>query len=305
MKIVNIILLISCFCFVFVQVVPSIAGVSSLDGIANTEYCAVKNEVGGVVTLEDGIDLGRPIGKGDRLFRIDNSRRNVEAETRLYDLENQLANTIAERRHLAVELDAWQRREERMATLVTKAAIPRTRHEDAETEVRRARDLIDVKDHQIAATQAAITQVERQLDLMSTEVGVAPCTGVVWSIAVNSGEYRENASTLLMIMSRPDIHIEAYFSEEYAERIRPGTRVEIEFVANATKIPGSVDFVRGVTGIDLDTQVEVAPDSFHQRRIVARIAVDTTRVFGPDEFYGVGRHMRVKVTDEALPRKPM
>jgi multidrug resistance efflux pump len=295
MKIVNSLILLIAIGYVGWMLYPRFADIRSVDAVLNTDPLTISNDVPGRVRFESTVETGAVLNAGDPLYEIVNTRYGRgELMVQYSTLKNQLANVVATRRSYEIERRQLQQDRRRQRALAETANVALATLEKLDNEIARLADLISIyRDHE-ADTRDALNDASQQLELWRSEVGKAPCDGVIWSKNSQTDEYKSIGSPLLSIIDPREIWVDAYFSVRYAELIEAGMEVTVEVIADGRTLLGRVEFVRsGVGRIAFDSAIEVPPESLRERLIVAHVRVSPDSVFTAQEFFGVGRSVRV------------
>jgi multidrug resistance efflux pump len=278
-----------------VTIKPKFTHIASVDSVINTDLITLKNDIPGIVSFADGIEPGAPISKEMTLYDISNARYgSAESATAHASLRNQLSGVIAERKSLQLALIQRQQEYERALALMSKNYVAKAQVEQIKHELDRIENLIKIKQQHENETREDLADVSAQLAMFKQEVGRSPCDGVVWSIIARSHEFREGTSPLLKLIDKNAVWIDAYFLEKEARYLVSKSPVSIEVVGSGMRLRGTIEFLRaGIGRIDFDSPVQIPPESFKRRVVVARISIASPNPFTASEFYGVGRSVRV------------
>ncbi len=90
---------------------------------------------------------------------------------------------------------------------------------------------------------AKISLANAKLNLSYTKI-VAPCTGYISNLAVESGDYAVVGQPLLVLVDRDSFRVHAYFQETKLRSIQPGDRAVVTLMSHPdAPIPGEVESI--------------------------------------------------------------
>ena len=221
----------------------------------------VAAEISGTVS-EVAVTSNQLVDKGDLLFRIDNTRYELDVETAEANLEAARQATGAS----TAAVDAAEAQVEAARAGFVRAQkdadrMIRIREEDpgaiSQRRIDSAIASLDVARAQVAAAEASLEQARQNLgqtgednsrilqaqsmldqaivNLERTDV-VAPDDGIVTDVRVDRGNFAQAGAPLVTFLATKDVWIQADFTENNLGNIKRGDPVQIVFDA----LPGRV-----------------------------------------------------------------
>ncbi|MCK5014852.1 MAG: HlyD family secretion protein, partial [Candidatus Omnitrophica bacterium] len=155
------------------------------------------------------------------------------------------------------------------------------------------------KEKYLVYLKKRLKEIERQIELQKRSVVKAPSEGVIWSILTKNGEHVDLGDELFQIVNPDEIWVDAFFSERYAAKLKPGQRMMVQLLGTDEQWDGEVVFVRGGSGrVTYNAAVEMPPILMSRRLVSVRLKVNWRDYFKDSEFFGVGRSMTVKLNRE-------
>lgn len=297
LSIMRVLLLVVCCILILAILTRKFTNITSDNGVINTDIITLRNSIPGYVTFSPSIRPGTPIKEGSIIYTVENSRYgNIESVAQYYSLKNQLNSLTADIASLEIELIQHKKDYRRFVFLVATNSASTEQLEHIQTDLDRVNSLVKAKKQHVQETHKDLTDVVVQLKLFKTEEGRSLFQGVIWSVIARSGEYMASASSLLEIIDKNNVWVDAYFSEKHADNLKPHHPVTIKVIASGEEWEGKIEFIRaGVGRIAFNSPVEIPPESFKERMVVARVSIDTPNTFSAQEFYGIGRSVRVRI----------
>ncbi len=293
----KILLILTCGILIVLIVARNLTQITSDDGVINTNIVTLRNSIPGYVTFSPLIRPGVPIKKGSVVYTVNNSRYgNIESVAQYHSLKSQLNSLVADRKGLELERIDYKKEYRRFAALVSAKSASEVELERIKTKLDRVESLLKIKTQHEQNTSKDLSDITAQLELFKKEKGKSSFEGVIWSVITRSSEYKKIASPLFEVIDKNSIWVDAYFSEKYANDLRTGLPVTIEVISSGKKLKGKIVFIRaGVGRINFNSPTQKPPASFKERKIVARVSIDTPGMFSAAEFYGIGFSVRVNV----------
>ena len=272
-----------------------LTSLESEQAVINAEIIEIRTPITGVLEIND-VRPGMLLEKGKPLFRVENPRfGDRETVAQFNTLQTLVESLRAELASARRELEVAGVEQERARRLYKAQVIARVEKELAETRCVTLRQLVDVKTQQLARTAKRAQEMEAQMTLQKASVVTMPTDGLIWSITGKSGE-QANSNTLVMEVINPArIWVDAFFAERHAKQLKPGLPAIVRSLDSTASWRGHLQSIRaGVGRMAYDTTVAIPPPEMAKRRIAVRVDLDWERPFGPVEFFGVGRSVRVK-----------
>jgi multidrug resistance efflux pump len=125
----------------------------------------------------------------------------------------------------------------------------------------------------------------------------APYDGVVWGVTVESGERVAANDSVLEMITADRLWVDAFFSERYASKLKPGKIVNIGIKGMSHHWEGEILSVRAGVGRVIFDRSVVEPPPLVQRQLAVRIRMKNPVNFSSNEFFGLGRSVVVRLRD--------
>lgn len=228
----------------------------------------VSTQVAGRIVLRDGLGLGSAVGKGERVGtveqvldvgtqsglesqRLDIEARRLELRNTLLRLQAEMADQSAKAQQARTRLAQAQRELRRSVNLVEVGAVPKKRVEEAQTAVRVAEQEVSSAEQQVQLLGGQIRQTKagqgtfNAVNRPSTSFPLlAPVTGIVSQISATSGQQLEAGKEILSIVNLSNVLIEANVFERDLPAVRESTRASFTSAA----LSGEVYTIGGADG---------------------------------------------------------
>jgi multidrug resistance efflux pump len=152
-------------------------------------------------------------------------------------------------------------------------------------------------------TEAELAKIDRQLELNQQAKIPSPTNGIVWSVESKAGEYVNPSTPILEVLNCQNRWVEAFFSEQNAEKIYPGKSVQVRLLGSKQDkvFSGRVESVRAGSGrVETGEDIAVPPPDSIRRQVAVRIKLDDmtgqsalTQKGETTQFCNVGRSTEV------------
>jgi multidrug resistance efflux pump len=293
-KILLCIFILGVLIFVFYYQAGSI---ESDDGMIQSHFIEISSSIPGRVYFFTSIRPGVEVKKGDPLIWIENHQfANQEIAVQHNNLKNRLNNLNAEISSLEVAFVFAEKNLQRSRLLYTSKTISKRELEEQETECDRIASLIPLKKRHKNEIIQSLDEISTQLDRIKREEWRSPVNGVVWAVFAHNGEHRDKDTTLLTLVDKSELFVDAYWSEKHLNQLELGRLAEIEVIATGDKFSGIIKSIRaGVGRVRFVNPVQLPAESFKKRVVVARLNIAENAIpFSAKQFYGVGASVRAR-----------
>lgn len=205
--------------------------------------------VSGRVFLKRGVTIGTAVGRGEQIGTIEQilgapDQANLEAQriglrTAALEQQSKQAEQAALAAQARTRLTQAQRELKRATNLLEVGAAPRKRVEEAQTAVRLAEQEVTAAEQQsrLATQQARLARESvARIDPVRTFPLVSPVTGMVSEMKVPTGQQVEAGTELLSVVNLTTVFLEAQVFEKDLATVRESRRASY----TAAGIPGEV-----------------------------------------------------------------
>lgn len=228
--------------------------VSTENAYVKADKIAISADISGRVVSVNASE-NQTVRKGDVLFHLDGepfriARRRAEARLAasrqtIAALKAEYRQKIAEHTLAKGDIDYYQRGVDRQRQLHGKGFASQSKLDDAEQNLRAARDRlaavvqdmarvrarlggrIDIQADEHPAVREAIAALdEAELDLKRTAV-IAPSRGVITNFGLEAGEYIEEGKPIFSLVGTENVWIRANFKETELTNVRVGQPAEL------------------------------------------------------------------------------
>jgi multidrug resistance efflux pump len=250
--------------------------------VENMDYFQLSQSIG-IDTL-----INKKLLAANNIFRYIR-RGEVLALTRLNNLNAEISS-------LEVAFVFAEKNLQRSRLLYTSKTISKRELEEQETECDRIASLIPLKKRHKNEIIQSLDEISTQLDRIKREEWRSPVNGVVWAVFAHNGEHRDKDTTLLTLVDKSELFVDAYWSEKHLNQLELGRLAEIEVIATGDKFSGIIKSIRaGVGRVRFVNPVQLPAESFKKRVVVARLNIAENAIpFSAKQFYGVGASVRAR-----------
>ena len=295
-------IIVSIFCVVFFR---KSLYITSEQAFINTKLITLRSPIEGSLKIAN-VAVGSFVDMEQSVFEVfnplfGNSSSNSQCDFHKAKID-QLENEIAENTLNADLLETDLKRHEELKSI---GAVSVQDFEKIDSSLKVLKVMMVNKKTQLVYLRKRLQETEEQVDLLKKSIVATPVKGVIWTIFKKDGEHVEVNDEVLQMIDPRSIWVDAFFSERYSEKLKPGEQVIVSPLGSNESWTGTIVFLRGGCGrVTYDSAVEIPPKAISRRLISARIEVDWNGRFGVNEFYGIGRSIRVRSVREKF-RNPM
>ena len=296
LKLILIIIIVGFLCVIVFQ---KFLYISSEQAFINTKLITMRSPIEGEIHLADAA-VGSFVNKDHPVFEVFNPRfGNTNSNSQHNFLKariDKIENDIARDTLNAERLETDHQRYEKLKDI---GAVSLQEFDEIDSSLKILKTTMQNKKTQLTYLKERLEETSHQLDLLKKSVVSAPSHGVIWAILKKDGEHVDANDEVMQLIDPGAVWIDAFFSERYAEQLKPGDQVLVNPIGSDESRTGEIVFIRGGSGrITYDSAIEIPPKAISRRLIAARIKVNWERRFGVSEFYGIGRSIRVRSVRE-------
>ena len=274
---------------------------SSEQAVINTKIISLRSPIAGNISIAD-ITPGTLFPKDYSVFQVKNPRfGNIESAAQYNYLQNLIDNIESEIAQNSVYREKHELDYQRFQELEKIGGVSKRDFEEVENTLAVLNTIIENKEKQLDHLRQRFAEAERQLNLQKECTVLMPGEGVIWAIVKKNGVHVNANDEIIQIIDPGYIWVDAFFSEKYAKKLRPGITVTVREIGSKRKWKGTVIFIRaGIDRVTYNAPVAIPPQKTKKRLIVARIKVNWDESFTPAEFHGVGRSVVVTLKNNSL-----
>jgi multidrug resistance efflux pump len=263
----------------------------------NGDILHLRAPIAGIVSLEE-LHPGMRLTQGMRVFTVKNPLYgNMEILNRYLTL---LSLQQSEEIKLSQDRVQWTQYGQdyaRAQKLYAVGGESQQESEHLETQKMILEKAIPLREAFLSVILPLLHDAQSQTQSFKHAEVKAPYDGVVWGITVESGEQVAVNDTVLAMIVPDRLWVDAFFSERYASKLKPGKSVNISIKGMSHHWEGEIFSVRAGVGRVIFDRTVVEPPPLVQRQLAVRIRMKSPENFASNEFFGLGRSVIVRLRD--------
>lgn len=273
--------------------------IGSDQAFVNTKLITIRAPLTGIIQFSE-IDIGTLVQENQNISEIVNPRfGNMEVNSQSINMKNHINTIEIEIARNLINIEKESIQYQRYDQLRKVGAVSQQEFEEIDSILKILKVTTENKEKYLVYLKKRLKEIERQIELQKRSVVKAPSEGVIWSILTKNGEHVDLGDELFQIVNPDEIWVDAFFSERYAAKLKPGQRMMVQLLGTDEQWDGEVVFVRGGSGrVTYNAAVEMPPILMSRRLVSVRLKVNWRDYFKDSEFFGVGRSMTVKLNRE-------
>ncbi|MDD5731025.1 MAG: HlyD family efflux transporter periplasmic adaptor subunit [Candidatus Omnitrophica bacterium] len=268
--------------------------ITSEQAFINTKLVTLRSPITGIVHFSEP-NVGAVLEEGKEVFEVANPLfGNTESNTQYNLLQNLIDNLENEMAQNIIYIRKYEIDYQRFKRLKEVGGVSKRDFDEIENKLSVLKATVENQKNQLTHLKQRFEEIGKQLQLQKGIKVTAPCKGVVWAVLSKEGEHVDIGAEIIQLVNPGDVWVDAFFSEKFAARLRPGMRVTVSALGSKEKWNGEIVFIRGGSGrVMYNSAVEIPPAALTRRLIAVRIKIDWKDNFNASEFYGIGRSMVV------------
>lgn len=268
--------------------------ITSEQAFINTKLITLRSPITGIVRFSEP-KVGALLEEGVAVFEVSNPLfGNTESNTQYNLLQNLIDNLENEISQNTLYIKKYEVDYQRFSRLKEVGGVARRDFDEVENKLSVLKATVENEQKQLAHLRQRFKEMESQLQLQKGIKVTAPCNGVVWAVLSKEGEHVDIGDEVIQMVNPEEVWVDAFFSERFAARLRPGMGVKVYALGSNEKWDGEIVFIRGGSGrVMYNSAVEIPPAALTRRLVAVRIKIDWQDKFNASEFYGIGRSMVV------------
>lgn len=268
--------------------------ITSEQAFINTKLVTLRSPITGIIQFS-GAAIGASVEEKQGLFTVSNPRfGNTESNTQYNNLQNLIDTIDNEIAQGMLHIQKYEVDYQRFKRLKEVGGVAERDFEEIENSLSVLKSTVENKKKQLAHLQQRFEEIKHQLELQKGSIVIVPCRGVVWAVLTKDGEHVNGGDEVMQIVNPQDVWVDAFFSERFAVKLRPGMRVIVRAIGSEDIWDGEIVFIRGGSGrVMYNAAIEIPPTVLSRRLVAVRVKVNWGVEFKSSEFYGIGRSMTV------------
>lgn len=229
------------------------------DGRIRADVINVASDVSGLVT-QVLVQDNQTVKKGQVLFKVDTSRREVASTQAESDLSKANAAMIQANASVSVakanlnrakaDLNLATRDASRYGSLLDGAISKKEQdqifatRDQAQASVAQMQAMLEQAYANVEQQKALITVAKQNLDLAKLNVTrsevIAPSDGTLSNFAMREGSYVQTGQAIAALIDRKQMYVVGYFEETKLNKIKIGDRATVQLMGDSDTLKGHV-----------------------------------------------------------------